>query len=62
MKNIIIILLSLLPLASFACVDINLYDTNRKLNELPIIKQGDMATCYAHSIAQLYNIQVAKDR
>lgn len=60
MKSIIFLMTLLFSISSFAtCVDTNLYNHNKKLNSLPIIKQGDMNTCYAHSIAQIYNIQVA---
>jgi hypothetical protein len=62
MKKILILITLVFSLPTFACLESNLYDNNKKLNSIPITKQGDMNTCYAHSIAQLYNIQVAQNQ
>lgn len=59
MKKIILFIILSFSFSSFACIESNLYDHNMQINNMPIIKQGDMNTCYAHSIAGLYNIQVA---
>ena len=57
MKKIIFSLLVILsPLAQATCENTNFYLTKPHLFELPIVNQGDMSTCYAHSLAQLYNI------
>lgn len=54
------LLLSLSSFASLECEQVNLYEINNKLNDLPIEFQGDMNTCYAHSLAQNYNITKAQ--
>lgn len=43
-------------LSQASCENTNFYLTKPHLFELPIVNQGDMSTCYAHSLAQLYNI------
>lgn len=58
MKKIIILLAALFPLYSFACSDINLYDERPEILDIGIVNQGDMATCYAHSMATLYNMEL----
>jgi hypothetical protein len=53
------ILISLLFLSTkliAACLSVNNFDTSDKLRNLKIVNQGDMSTCYAHSLAALYNI------
>ncbi len=43
-------------LAFATCENTNFYLTKPHLFNLPIVNQGDMSTCYAHSLSQLYNI------
>lgn len=46
-----------LSATSFAtCENVNFYLTKPHLFNIPIVNQGDMNTCYAHSLSQLYNI------
>jgi hypothetical protein len=64
MKKLLVITISLIY-SSFAnsaldCPEVNLYETNKRLNTMPIEFQGDMNTCYAHSLAQNYNMSVAQ--
>ena len=66
MKNFILLLVFISIYLSTAaraevCPEINLYHSNRALNELKIELQGDMNTCYAHSLAVNYNIRFSTD-
>jgi hypothetical protein len=55
----IIVLHLLFTFFVFACEDINLYETHPRINLLPIQNQGAMNTCYAHSLATVYNMEQA---
>jgi hypothetical protein len=44
---------------SYACEDVNLFETNPRVLETKIVNQGDMSTCYAHSLAALYSMEKA---
>ncbi len=59
MKILLLILTFTLPAALLACDDVNLFDESAQLKGLEIVNQGDMNTCYAHSMAALYNIENA---
>jgi hypothetical protein len=64
MKKLILITISVIyssfSFGALDCPDVNLYETNKRLNSMPIEFQGDMNTCYAHSLAQNYNMSVAQ--
>jgi hypothetical protein len=62
MKKILFILFSLTFYSSNSsanCLDVNLYDSKSTIDDVKIVNQGDMATCYAHSLASIYNIDKA---
>jgi hypothetical protein len=44
---------------TFACENINLFETNPRVLETKIVNQGDMSTCYAHSLAALFSMEKA---
>jgi hypothetical protein len=55
MRKVFFIFLFLLNYSVLACEDINLFETSSTLRELEIVNQGAMNTCYAHTLAALYN-------
>ncbi len=57
----ILLLISILYFGNvYSCEDVNLYKTRPEIFTLKIKNQGDMSTCYAHSLSTLYNLEVAK--
>jgi len=64
MKKLLLITISFIyssfAISALDCPEVNLYETNKRLNTMPIEFQGDMNTCYAHSLAQNYNMSVAQ--
>lgn len=42
------------------CYETNNFKSNPKLIDLEIVNQGDMSTCYAHTLSSLYNTDIAK--
>ncbi len=57
MKKFIFIL-SLFPfITTQACEDVNLYELNPRLSETKIVNQGNMSTCYAHTLGALYSVE-----
>ena len=64
MKKLLLVTISFIyssfAISALDCPEINLYETNKRLNTMPIEFQGDMNTCYAHSLAQNYNMSVAQ--
>lgn len=63
MKNLTLLITLIFSSHLYAldCSDTNLYDSNPMINNIKIEFQGDMNTCYAHSLAQNYNITKAQD-
>jgi hypothetical protein len=57
--SIIFIFILFTSTLSFACENINLFETNPRMLETKIVNQGDMSTCYAHSLAALYSMEKA---
>lgn len=47
---------------SQACMDANLYEDTSSLNKIKIVNQGDMNTCYAHTLATTYNIEFGEEQ
>ena len=62
MKKLISILLFTLSFTAFACDNINFYDNHRVINDLPIRNQGALNTCYAQTLATVYNLEFARDK
>lgn len=61
MKKILSLFFVTFSLSCFACQDINFYDNHPRINQLKIVNQGDMHTCYAHSLASIYNLDKAQN-
>ncbi len=47
-------------LFSSECVDVNLYTTSDKLSSIELVQQGEMGTCYAHTLSNLINYELPK--
>jgi hypothetical protein len=39
------------------CPEINFYQMEPAIHDIPIVNQGDLNTCYAHSLSTAYNLQ-----
>ncbi|MFZ4712389.1 MAG: hypothetical protein ACOYL6_01640 [Bacteriovoracaceae bacterium] len=60
MKKIIFILPFLFSInQSIACEEVNLFESKPRVMETKIVNQGDMNTCYAHTLAALYSMEKA---
>jgi hypothetical protein len=55
-------LLGLFASVSFACEDINFYESKPSIDHVEIVDQADMNTCYAHTLAQMYNIDKSENK
>jgi hypothetical protein len=53
--NLKFVSLLFLTTTLLACPDINFYKTHPELLEEPVVNQGNLNVCYAHTLAGLYN-------
>jgi hypothetical protein len=57
MKKLIILLSLVTSFTTLAnCPDVNLYRDTQRIWEIPIENQGEMNTCYSHTLSTIYNL------
>jgi hypothetical protein len=56
MKNLILLFTIIFTLPTLACDDVNLYRDTDRIWDLPIENQGEMNTCYSHTLSTIYNL------
>jgi hypothetical protein len=62
MMKFTVLIILFTSLCSYACDDVNMYETHEVINQLPIQNQGTLNTCYAQTLSTIYNMEVANNQ